>query len=46
MAELSAKAQTTTFTEVDREELLEHLRVADLLAVLHSKARRSLDYIR
>lgn len=42
MAELSTKAQTSALTGDDREELLEYLRVADLVAVLQSKARRSL----
>ena len=37
MAELSTKAQTSALTDDDREELLEYLRVADLLAVLQSK---------
>jgi hypothetical protein len=42
MAELSAQAQTGALTTDEREELNEYLRVADLLAVLQSKARRSL----
>jgi hypothetical protein len=42
MAELSAKAQAATLTPDERDELQEYLRVADLLAVLQSKARRSL----
>ena len=43
--ELSAKAQTGTLKKKEREELTEYLRVADLLAVLQSKARRSLKRI-
>jgi hypothetical protein len=42
VAELSAKAQAGALTPDEREELDEYLRVADLLAVLQSKARRSL----
>ena len=42
MAELSSKAQSSALTEEDREELQEYIRVADLLAILQSKARRSL----
>jgi hypothetical protein len=42
MAELSAKAQSPTITEDEREELREYIRVADLLAVLQSKARVAL----
>ena len=42
MSELSSKAQAATLTDGEREELQEYLRVADLLAVLQSKARRSL----
>jgi hypothetical protein len=42
MAELSSMAQTAALTEEDRIELEEYIRVADLLAVLQSKARRSL----
>jgi hypothetical protein len=42
VAELSAKAQTGALASDEREELDEYLRVADLLAILQSKARRSL----
>ena len=42
MSELSLKAQSTEFTEGEREDLQEYIRVADLLAILQSKARRSL----
>jgi hypothetical protein len=42
LAELSAKAQTSAFTDDDREELQEYIRVADLLAILQSKARQLL----
>lgn len=42
MSELSAKAQSAALADDEREELQEYLRVADLLAVLQSKARRSL----
>ncbi|HVS37099.1 MAG TPA: hypothetical protein VMS17_16175 [Gemmataceae bacterium] len=42
MAELSSKAQEGALTADEREELTEYIRVADLLAVFQSKARRSL----
>jgi hypothetical protein len=42
MAELSAMAQSGAITPEESEELQEYLQVADLLAVLQSKARRSL----
>lgn len=42
MASLSAKASAGTLTERDRAELEDYLRVADLLALLQSKARKSL----
>ena len=42
MAVLSAKAQSGTLTTEERAELGEYLRIADLLAVLQSKTRRSL----
>jgi hypothetical protein len=42
MAELSSKAQEGALTADEREELQEYIRVADLLAVFQSKARRSL----
>lgn len=45
MAELSTKAQGSLLTAAEREELNEYLRVADLLAVLQSKARRSLQRV-
>jgi hypothetical protein len=42
MSELSLKAQSAEFTDSEREELQEYLHIADLLAVLQSRARRSL----
>jgi hypothetical protein len=42
VATLSAKAAEGTLGPREREELDEYLRVADLLALLQSKARRSL----
>ena len=42
MAELSEKASAGTLTRSERAELDEYLRVADLLALLQSRARRSL----
>jgi hypothetical protein len=39
---LSAKASAGTLTAKERAELDEYLRVADLLALLQSKARRAL----
>lgn len=45
MAELSAKAQAAALAPSEREELDEYVRVADLLAVLQSKARRSLQRV-
>lgn len=42
MARLQAKASKGTLTAGDREQLDEYLRVADMLAVLQSKARKSL----
>ena len=39
VAKLSAKADEGTLTPDEREELEEYLRVADLLALLQSKAR-------
>ena len=42
MNDLASKAQAGTVTADEREEFQEYLRVADLLAVLQSKARRSL----
>jgi hypothetical protein len=40
--QLSAKAQTGTLEPEERAELEEYLRVADMLAMLKSKARLSL----
>jgi hypothetical protein len=40
---LSSKAQEGKLTSKEREELEEFIRVADLLAILHSKARLSLN---
>ena len=40
---LSAKAQEGTLTPAERDELEEYVRVGNLLALLQSKARRSLD---
>jgi hypothetical protein len=42
MEELSAKAGTGDLTAIEKEELEEYLRVADLLAILQSKARTAL----
>ena len=42
MAKLQAKATEGTLTPKDRQELQEYLRVADMLAILQSKARRTL----
>jgi hypothetical protein len=39
---LSYKAQDGSLTPVEREELEEYIRVADLLAMLQAKARLSL----
>jgi hypothetical protein len=44
MAELSSKAQEGTLTADEREELQEYVRVADLLALLQSKARQSVQF--
>jgi len=43
VAVLSAKAQEGVLTPDEREELEEYVRVGNLLALLQSKARRSLD---
>jgi hypothetical protein len=42
MKSLSAKASAGTLSKKEQDELDDYLRVADLLAILHSKARRSL----
>jgi hypothetical protein len=42
MAELSAKANDGKLDPVEKSELEEYLRVADLLAILQSKARVAL----
>ena len=42
VGDLSHKASEGTLTSEEREELDEYLRVADLLALLQSKARGSL----
>ncbi len=42
VAELSAKAQTGGLADDERDGLDEYIRVADMLAVIQSKARRSL----
>ena len=42
VAELSAKATEGSLSVDEREELDEYMRVADLLAILQSKARLSL----
>lgn len=39
---LSAKGQEGTLTVVERDELDEYIHVADLLAILQSKARQAL----
>lgn len=41
---LSEKARTGTLLPAEQSELDEFLRVADLLAVLHSKARQALKH--
>ncbi|MBL8799252.1 MAG: hypothetical protein JNM56_35530 [Planctomycetia bacterium] len=43
MTELSAKASAGTLTTTEGAELDEYLRVADLLALMQSKARKSLN---
>jgi len=42
VAELSDKVQEGTLTDDERDELDEYIRVADMLAILQSKARRSI----
>jgi hypothetical protein len=42
MNELAAKAREGTLTDDERAELDEYRRAGDVLALLHSKARRSL----
>lgn len=42
MEQLSARAAEGTLSADERDELDEYLRVADFLAVIQSKARRSL----
>jgi hypothetical protein len=42
VSELSGKASSGTIDEQERAELNEYILVADLLAILQSKARRSL----
>jgi hypothetical protein len=42
VAKLSGKASQGALTAAERKELNEYLRVSDLLALLQSKARRSL----
>ena len=42
MEKLSAKAQKGTLTAEERSVLEEYIRVSDLLAIMQSKARRSL----
>lgn len=42
MAELSAKASAGALTTAEAAELDQYLRVADLLALMQSKARKSL----
>src|SRR5687767_10642882 len=41
--ELSAKAQAGTLSDVERSELDEYLRVADMLAIVQAKARTCLN---
>jgi hypothetical protein len=43
MNALAAKARTGTLTTDEDEELESYLRVGDLLAIMQSKARRSLE---
>lgn len=42
LAELNAKANDGSLSDAERAELEEYLRVGDLIAILQSKARRSL----
>ncbi len=42
-AHLSVKAQDGTLTPPEQDELDEYIRVADLLAILQSRARRCLN---
>ena len=42
IAELSEKANGGTLTSLERAELEEYIRVGDLIALIQSKARRSL----
>ena len=42
MARLQAKASEGALAEKDKEKLNEYLRAADMLAILQSKARQSL----
>lgn len=42
VSELSSKARDGALTDDERDELDEYIRVADLLAILQSKARRSI----
>ncbi|HTI50224.1 MAG TPA: hypothetical protein VL475_04710 [Planctomycetaceae bacterium] len=42
MSKLSRHAQEGQLTDAERDELNEYLRVADLLAILQSKARKTL----
>lgn len=46
MAELSRKAQEGSLSSEERSQLDDYLRIADFLAILQSKARRSLDRVR
>lgn len=43
MEQLSARAAEGTLSANERDELEEYLRVADFLAVIQSKARRSIE---
>lgn len=43
MEQLSARAADGTLSADERDELEEYLRVADFLAVIQSKARRSIE---
>jgi hypothetical protein len=42
MEKLNAKAEEGTLTRKERADLEEYIRVSDLLAIMQSKARRSL----
>ena len=43
MAELSAKAQENQLTDAERNELNDYINISHLLALMQSKARRSIN---